>query len=430
MKPLAVHGMLLGMAETDQNKQTDDLMRLIDISRQMAVTIELEPLLKSIEQAALQILDCERVSIFLYDRNRDELFSKIATGVDVIRFPANKGIAGEAAQTRKTINVTDAYSDPRFNPAVDRITGFKTRNLLTLSMVGYDGELIGVLQLLNKKHASFTPGDERLAETLSALAGVAIQRQFLLEAQADKKKLERDLDLARQIQQGYLPAKDPDVPGFDIAGWNQPAEQTGGDAYDFIPTAHGQVGLLIADATGHGIGPALMVAECRAMLRVLAYTTEDLQTIMTQTNGVLYEDLREGRFVTVCLAVLDPARGHLTYLSAGHGPLIHYMARENRFIDLPATTIPMGIMPNLPCGPPYTITLEPGDLFVLTTDGFVEWSRNDGEQFGLDRMHEVIRCNRQRSCREIIEALHRSVLEFAEDSPQQDDLTAIFIKKT
>ncbi len=418
------------MAEAGPGKQIANLMRLIDISRQMGVTLELDPLLKSIEQAALQVLNCERASVFLYDKATRELFSKVATGVEIIRFPAHTGIAGEAAQSGKTINVPDAYADPRFNPAVDKSTGYRTRNMLALSMTGYDNELVGVLQVLNKAQGSFTPEDEQLAETLSALAGVAIQRQFLLEEQAEKRKLERDLDLARQIQQGYLPKSDPRVPGFDIAGWNRPADQTGGDAYDFIPTHNGQLGLLIADATGHGIGPALMAAECRALLRALAGTTADLSTLITKANAVLTDDLQDGRFVTACLALLDAKESTIRLVSAGHGPLIRYIAAEDRFIELAATTLPMGITHEFPCDGHESFSLAAGDFFILVTDGFTEWSRPDGEQFGMKRLLKVVRDHRNLPCREIIQMLHGTVLRFAAGAPQEDDLTAILVKKT
>lgn len=415
--------------ETTRDKQIADLTTLIEVSRQMGATIELDPLLKSIEQAALQVLNCERASVFLFDKSTNELSSRVATGVEEIRFPADKGIAGEAALTRKMINVEDAYSDPRFNPAVDRATGFRTCNMLTFSLEGYDGKLMGVLQLLNKKHGCFTSDDERLADALRALAGVAIQRQFLLEEYAEKQKLERDLDLARSIQQGYLPKQNPRIDGFDIAGWNKPADRTGGDAYDFIPGPEGQLGLLIADATGHGVGPALMVAECRALIRVLASTTDDLCQIMARANAVLADDLHEGRFVTVCFALLDPAQSKLRYISAGHGPLIHYHASQDSFDEFPASTVPMGIIEDVIFETVPQIHLEKGDFFILITDGFFEWAKPDGEQFGMDRMYEVVRAYRDKPCTQIIQALHDAVVSFGQDTPQADDLTAIIIKK-
>jgi phosphoserine phosphatase len=402
---------------------------MLDVSRELGATMELERLLKSIERAALQVLGCERATVFLYDRPQDQLYSLVATGVEQLRFPANRGIAGEAAQTRRTINVQDAYADSRFNPAVDRATGFKTRNLLTFPLVGYDDQLVGVMQVLNKQSGAFSSQDERLADTLSALAGVAIQRQLLLEEYAEKRKLERDLDLAREIQRGCLPDRDPQIPRFDVAGWNKPADQTGGDAYDFIPCEGGRLGLLIADATGHGVGPALMVAECRAYIRAIATTSEDPAHILRTANQLLVGDLRDGRFVTVCLGFLDPQAERVRYVSAGQGPLLHYIAAEDRFRDRQADTVPMGIVPELPVAQAASVDLAPGDLFILLTDGFFEWSRPQGDQFGIERVFNVVRGCRDRSAGEIIRTLHDAVVSFGAGTTQADDLTAIIIKR-
>jgi len=418
------------MKSENLDKQVADLTRLIDISRQIGVTIELDPLLKSIEEASLDVLDCERASVFLYDKQTDELFSTVATGVREIRFPADKGIAGEVAQTRKTINVPDAYQDPRFNPSVDKATGYKTRNILTLSMAGHDGQLMGVLQLLNKREASFSALDKGIAETLSSLAGVAIQRQLLLEEYAEKQKLERDLDLAREIQGDYLPTEDPQISGFDIAGWNKPAEQTGGDSFDFIPLSGDRLGLLIADATGHGVGPALMVAECRALIRALTLSTDNLSQVMSKANCVLVNDLKEGRFITACFAVLDPEQSSIEFLSAGHGPLIYFNASKDHFDELSACTLPMGILEDFQCDTTQKVCMSEGDFFVLITDGFFEWARPDGEQFGTERIFDIIRASRDKPCLEIIRILHHAVLEFGQGTPQLDDLTVVLVKKT
>ncbi len=413
---------------SSRDKQLADLNTLIDVSRQLGAETELDPLLKSIEQAALKVLDCARATVFLYDRAAKELYSQVATGVERISFPADRGIAGEAAQTRKTINVSDAYADSRFNPAVDKATGFTTRNLLSIALEGSDNQLMGVLQVLNKTAGSFTTEDERLAGTLSALAGVAIQRQLLLEEYAEKQRIERDLDLAREIQRGYLPDTDPDVDGFDIAGWNRPALETGGDAYDYMDV-DGQVGLFIADATGHGVGPALMVAECRAYLRSVAATTSDVVRIISTTNRLLADDLSEGRFVTVCLGVLNRDTAELTYLSAGQGPMVQYIAAEDRFVEISADTVPMGILDELPPLQPKIIGLAPGDLFVMLTDGFMEWARPDREQFGYDRVCEVLRLNQDKPSSDIIRILYDQVVTFACGVAQNDDLTAIVIRR-
>jgi serine phosphatase RsbU (regulator of sigma subunit) len=244
-----------------------------------------------------------------------------------------------------------------------------------------------------------------------------------------KQKLERDLSFAQQIQKDYLPQTTPKLAGYNIAGWNLPAEQTGGDAYDFFAISPQRIGLFIADASGHGIGPALVVAECRALVRALASTTTDLRQVILGTNSVLCEDLGNGRFVTACLAVLDNEAGTIECMSAGQAPSFHYISVEDRFVNIFANTLPMGIVADPPMEASKPIPFAAGDLLILITDGCYEWRRPDSEQFGVDRLLDVIRRYRERSCDEIIRRLQAAVLDFSEGSEQSDDLTVIILKR-
>ncbi len=200
-----------------------DLLTVLEIARRLAATADLQPLLEAIQQSALHALDCERASVFLYDPRTDELCSQVATAEGEIRFPARSGLAGAVFHSGATLNVPDAAADPRFNPEIDRRTGFRTVSILTSPLRSWDNTVVGVLQALNKRGGPFDCWDEVVIGLLSAQAGVAVQRQRLLEAFAEKQQYERDLDLARQIQQDLLPREAPVVAGFDVAGWNRPA---------------------------------------------------------------------------------------------------------------------------------------------------------------------------------------------------------------
>ncbi|UCG17586.1 MAG: SpoIIE family protein phosphatase [Phycisphaerales bacterium] len=417
------------MSESHLRQQVSHLTKLLDVSRAIGATIELQPLLKSIERAALEVLDCERATVFLYDRAGEELYSKVATGGQEIRFSAKRGIAGEAARTGRIVNVPDAYADARFNPDIDKTTGFRTRNVLAFAMTGYEGEVVGVLQVLNKQGGPFTADDETLASALSSLTGVALQRQMLLEQYAEKQRMQRDLFIACDIQQSLLPKQAPQVEGFDIAGWNRPADETGGDFYDFVELPDGRLGLLIADATGHGIGPALIVSECRAILRALASTTDDLETVIARANDLLFRDLDGGRFVTMFFGVLTPSASRIDYVSGGHGPLLLYRHQDGARLKLNATTMPLGIIPQIDAAPADPVVLESGDVFILVTDGFFEWANAEDEQFGVDRLFDLIHEHRSRSAADLISLLHEAVADFGRDTGQADDLTAIVVKR-
>jgi len=432
------------MTRPNLERENADLLTILELSRDLAASHEMMPLLRRIEAASLSVLDCERATVFLYDSAGHELYSKVATGVEGIRFSAELGICGEAVRSRKTVNVPDAYEDPRFNQAIDKRTGYRTRNMLTFPLLGHEGEMMGVLQVLNKKHGTFTSYDEKLAATLSAQAGVVIQRQLLLDAFALKKRLERDLDIARDIQRQLLPRENPRVQGFDVAGWNRPADQTGGDYYDFFPLANGFLGLVVADASGHGIGPALVAAQSRALLRASARfeangrksvpdfeetASVELTTLLSRVNELLCDDLPDERFVTAFFGVLVPDRASLFYVSAGHGPILHYSAQAKTVTELPATGLPLGVL----AGATYTledvVDFTPGDILLIMTDGFFEWARDDGQMFGVDRIGQLITEYAALPSADLIEQLHLRVTAFSNGTPQADDLTAVVVRR-
>ena len=416
--------------EANAQQQVAELNTLLEVSRKLGGATKLTPLLEEIVAAAIGVLDCERATVFLYAPDTHELYSMVATGEETIRFNADKGIAGDTVRSGQIINVADAYADTRFNRDIDKKTGFTTRNLLTCPLHGHQQELVGVLQVLNRRGGPFDTHDEQVATTLGSLAGVAIQRQMLLDAFAEKQKLERDLSLAREIQQSLLPESDPDLANFSIAGYSEPADATGGDCYDYIEMPDGRLGLLIADATGHGIGPALIVSQYRAMIRALTACEHVTMDVMCRVNDLLGHDLPPGMFVTTFFGVLHSRTATVKYLSAGHGPLLLYRRATDEAIELEADTFPLGILSPLECEPPPPIELAPGDVFLLVTDGFFEWPNAQREQFGVGRIFDVIRANPEATASELIHAVRDAVRQFTAGTPQADDLTAIAIKRT
>ncbi len=411
-------------------KRIADLQALLALSRELAVTLELAPLLRKIELAARKVLGCERATVFVYDRARAELRTRLATGVEEIRIGADTGVAGAVARTGKTVRIPDAYADPRFNPDVDRLTGFKTRDMIAFPLVGFDNSVIGVLQVLNKISGAFDEWDDALVENFGAQVGVAIQRQMLLDEYAEKQRLQQDMDIARRVQESLLPLRPPAIPGFDISGWNKPASETGGDCFDFLELKDGRLAILVADATGHGLGAALMIAECRALFRATVSMSADLSLVHARLNELLLADLLDDKFVTAFFSVLSPGEHKLAFLSAGQGPLVKYVRASDAFADLAADTVPLGVTRRLSVKDPETFVMQPGDMMVLVTDGFLEWANPQGEQFGVERLCDVIREHRDMASEDIIKLMHRAVLAFAAGTVQSDDLTAVIIKRS
>ena len=418
----------------ETGRQIAALEHLLEVARQLGASVELDPLLEVIATAATTVLDCERATVFLYDTSTEELYSRVATGIEdsamtEIRFPASRGIAGEVARTGNVITLADAYADPRFNPDFDRQSGFRTRTMLAFPLRGYDSKTVGVLQVLNKRSGQFNHDDEQLVNFLGAQAGVAIQRQMLLQEYADKQRIQRELNIARSIQQGLLPREQPTVAGYDIAGWNQPADETGGDSFDFLPLNDGNLAIALADATGHGIGAALIMAETRALFRATVRQTTDLPRVMTEINDLLCIDLPDGKFNTAFFGFLDPRQNTVRFLSAGQGPILVYAAATGEVSELETHGLPLGLMPEAEYDATTLLQLAPGDMLVLLTDGFYEWDRPDGEQFGTERIADLIRQHHHLPTAEFIQVIYRSVVEFSAGTRQGDDLTAVIVRR-
>jgi serine phosphatase RsbU (regulator of sigma subunit) len=250
------------------------------------------------------------------------------------------------------------------------------------------------------------------------------------DTRAQKDKLEHDLGLARAIQQGLLPLAPPPVERFEVAGWNQPADQTGGDYYDWRHLTDGRVVVVLADVTGHGVGPALMAAACRAYERASLPGDDGLGRGMSRMNDLLAADLPPGKLVTLVTALVDPPGNRVELLSAGHGPLMFFTAADGRVQRFDAHGVPFGVMSGIPYGPPQTLFMEPGDLLLLVTDGFFEWANADGEQFGIDRLERTIRVAAGLAPDQIIARMHADVRSFADGAPQADDLTVVIVKRT
>ncbi len=412
----------------DLQRENKKLRRVLDVARQMAATVDLDVLLGTIVDAACGVLDCERATIFLHDRHSDELYSRVATGQPQIRFPADRGIAGAAATERAIVNVPDAYADERFNTEIDKKTGFRTRNLLTFPLEDLHGQLVGVLQALNKRGGPFDDQDERMAGVLSAQAGVAIQRWFLLEEYAEKQRLARDLDIAREIQQALFPSENPRVEGYEIAGWSNPADETGGDCYDFYAMPDGRLAVLLADATGHGIGAALIIAQCRSLLRAMLSVTDDLEVIASRVNDLLAEDLGDARFVTAFFGILDPAKHEIRYVAGGQGPLL-FMQPDGQVESRRASGLPFAVLRGITYAPPPPFEFSPGSMLILLTDGIYETQSPERQLFGESRVTKLIRSNASLPLARIVRRLHEASMEFAAGASQADDVTAVLIRR-
>lgn len=276
--------------------------------------------------------------------------------------------------------------------------------------------------------------DIEIASSRMELHGKTMLVEFIRDI-TFRKKIEEELRrtqeqfrLAREIQQRLFPKNAPELPGFDIAGVSYPAEETGGDYYDFLNLFGSGLGIVIGDVTGHGIGPALLMAETRAYLRLLSQYRDDPGDILTRANRILAEDVGSERFVTLFFAKLDPQKSLLSYVNAGHpkGYIFDFAGQVKRI--LPRTNIPLGFNSDTRYIVSEDIKLEHGDLILLVTDGVEETTSPDNQFFGDSQMLKVVESCRQLPAAEIVRTLFHKAVEFSKGAPRIDDFTAVVVK--
>ena len=263
------------------------------------------------------------------------------------------------------------------------------------------------------------PLSERKADIIGTI-GVALDI-------TERRKLDREINFARLVQESLLPAQHPRLRGFEIFGGSCPARQTCGDWFDYLMFQDGSLGLVVGDVSGKGFGPAILSATMAAYLEVLAETRSDVQEILEFCNRMVCKRCLDGQFAVLSLAQLQPSSRMLTYGGAGEGMLV--VGRDGQLKHHVASSgIPVGLVDDLRYEAPAQIPLEPGDVLLLLTDGFREAMSPSDELFGNARVIETVAANSSASAGDIFTALRRAARNFADGGHQQDDMTGIVVK--
>lgn len=408
------------------------LENLLDVTRYLAQEIDLTAVLEGVTRESSEALSCERASLYQYDAKRDELYTRVAMDLEIgeIRKPLGQGISGDVARTRKLANVPDPAADPRWDSTVDRATGYQTRNILAVPLLAmHDGALLGVLELLNKRDGRFSAFDEEVAVAFSQHAAAALDRARLVAELRERSAIEVSLNVARDIQRGFMPHRLPSIAGYELATWWFPNQAVGGDYCDVIKLGKHKFGLVIADVSGHGLGPSLLMASVRAALRALAVEHWEPDVLLKLLGESMAADLQDGRFITLALVELDPACHMIEFANAGHAPALHYQSAQGKFHPLEATGLPLGVLdePDYERGAP--LLLEQGDIVLLCTDGIVEAMDHDDQQFGQQRLEQIVREHAGAPVADIVRRVGESVERHYVGESPPDDLTILAIRR-
>ncbi|MBI3670282.1 MAG: GAF domain-containing protein, partial [Acidobacteria bacterium] len=304
-------------ALTRLRRAVQELSSIVEATKLLNATRDLAELIDIILRIATRQTGADRGTVFLVDRRRDEIWSLVGLGLEQeeIRLPSSKGIAGWVARHGKTVSLENAYQDPRFEPDVDRRLGYLTRSILCLPIRNKDGEIVGVLQLLNKRSGLFHAADQRFLLALSVHVALALENAQLHRERLAKQRLERDLELARSIQAGLLPEQPPALDGFEIAVSHRASQMVGGDYYDFVPLGPEALLTVVADVEGKGVASALVMANLQATLRALVLHLHALERLVAEVNRMILADTRVQKYLSMFVGLLDQRQRVLHYIT-------------------------------------------------------------------------------------------------------------------
>lgn len=408
--------------------RADDVLRVLEMTQKLAANFDLDKLLAEVLETGMELLEAEMGALWLYDPDTRELVTLLPRLETPLRVAEGEGLSGICAAERRIINVLDAAIDPRFRGSIDKAVGFTTRSMLNVPLIARDGALIGVLQFLDEQLAGYDQNSETLAAVLAAQCAVALQHARLSDRIQKNERLQREVEVAREIQRGTLPAVMPDVPGYEAHGHFQPATYAGGDLFDLV-VLDDKLFLLLGDATGHGFGPALSATQMQAMLRVAFRCGAGLEEAFLHVNNQLAEDLPADRFITAFMGFLDPKTHELQFHSAGQGPILHYRAAAARAEWHQPTTFPVGILEVDDVGSAASLVLEPGDIIGLISDGLYEYANPAGELFGEARVAAILERGDDLPLATLCQLLLDEAESFGAGAPQADDITLVLLKR-
>jgi len=418
------------MSDTPASQLDASQLRIImEITRELTSTLDLDRLLQLIMSSAVNILHAMAGSLFLVDEESGDLVFRVVTSGETnligTHIPVGEGIVGEAAASGQPVIIQNVSKTGQFYSKLEH-EHFKTKSLLAVPLK-VPGRTLGVVELINKTDgSSFNDYDVELLTTFGAQAAIALENVRLVQAALVKERLEHEARLAYDVQSSLIPRKTPAVEGWEFAAWWQPAREVSGDFYDFIKRPD-RLDIILGDVADKGMHAAMFMALTRSTVRASLSQDRSPADSLTVANRLVSADSMAGMFVTLFYAALDPASGQLTYVNCGHNPPILIRRGSAELELLGRTGLVMGFDDHATYDQ-AVCQLGPGDLLLLYTDGVTEAFDAERRQFGVDRLNALLLRERERSAAEVLEALKAALHDHTGDTPQSDDITTVVVR--
>jgi len=413
----------------------DKLRMLLDITNKISRSLDLQEVLNLVMDTLDSLIPYDAAGIFVVQCVDKELVAQgeepctfkaeAVRGYDIdelqdLHLKLGEGFIGSVALSGEPLISHDVRTDPVYVNARD-----KTRSEMVAPIISND-EVIGVFDLESDELNAYSDDDLDVLNLLASQVAIIIEKVMLHEQMIEKKRLEGQLEVARQVQLELLPPSDPELEGFDISAYNFPTEEVSGDYYDWVRIYDDQIGLVIADVAGKGIPAALLMVFLRASLRAATHVGYATHISMTKVNYLLWESIERNQFITAFYGILDASTRTLSYSNAGHNPPLLVSADgQPSFIERGEQ--PLGMFRETRYHE-YYHSFKPGEILVLYTDGVTEALSPAGEEFGRDRLVVAARDGARLSARELVVTMQRSVMEWTDGAGSNDDATFFVIK--
>ncbi|MEO8648450.1 MAG: SpoIIE family protein phosphatase, partial [Acidobacteriota bacterium] len=338
----------------------------------------------------------------------------------------SRTVMDEVVKNGKSVLTADAQHDPRFASQTIALQGI--RSVLAVPLSVDERNVFGIIYADSPTwETTFTEEHLNILTTLASVASIRVENAKLLEERIERERMEHELQLATEIQQRLQPMAPPEINGYEFQGISFSCYEIGGDYYDFIPRPDGKILVALGDVSGKGTAAALLMSSLHASIHAQVSTQRSLHETITSVNQYLADNTPTNRFVTLFMAELDPLTGDIQFINAGHNPPL--VGREDGSIDqLSSGGFPLGIMPGADFDVGST-RLESGEVLVVYSDGVSEAVNPNDEEFGLDRLSDVVKRNRTASAAGIRDKVESALSAFTLTAPANDDITLVIVKR-
>lgn len=418
------HQLSQQMRSGDLAEKPELLKLLAGVSLDFAAGPALGDTLANATRQLLTYMDTEAVSIFLLDESGQKLTCLACAGpvsIEGLTIGATQGIVGRAVAENAVQMVRDTAADPDFSAAVDDLTGFRTRSILCAPLK-IKRTMLGALEVINKRSGDglFSDNDKQLLQALAGMVSLAISNARMTEALVEQERMQRELELAREIQRGLLPADGG--ADFPVCGLNYPALEVSGDFFDFFTLADGRIVWGLGDVSGKGMNAAMLMAKTISLFRCLGKSTGDMAGLLATINEEVVETASHGMFVTMVVGIFDPLTGAIRLANAGHQPPL-YRDRQGAYHEIEAECPPLGVMADVIYVEQH-LQLADGRLYIFT-DGVTEGRADNGEMLGLDGLMRLLDSHSRQSTHQQLAAVADALRRDGER--MHDDLTMLAI---